>query len=262
MKTPMIAVAAALAVGTGGVCHAGAYSNDFSSGVGAASLRGSAVLDSGSVRLTPNSLDQEGSLVIDNLDPGRVVRGFDASFTLAMGPAGVTLADGVSFSFGPPPAGTYGESGAPTGLVVTFDLWDNGESPTPPVIRVVVNGTQVAAQQVTLDSGGAFLPVTLHYDASGLDLNYNSGAVTFNNVALPGFAPPSYYQFTFGGRTGSVSAEQRIDDVSITTSSAAPAPVPTLGEWGVIFLATLLAGLAAGAFRRPRSTGSGPSHRA
>jgi hypothetical protein len=121
--------------------------------VGAASLRGSAVLDSGSVRLTPNSLDQEGSLVIENLDPGRAVRGFDASFTLAMGPAGVTLADGVSFSFGPPPAGTYGESGAPTGLVVTFDLWDNGESPTPPVIRVVVNGTQVAAQQVTLDSG-------------------------------------------------------------------------------------------------------------
>ena len=57
-------------------------------------------------------------------------------------------------------------------------------------------------------------------------------------------------------------AEQRIDDVSITTSSAAPAPVPTLGEWGVIFLATLLAGLAAGAFRRPRSTGNGPSHRA
>ena len=92
MRTGIVAIAAALAFGSSGLCHAGAYSNDFSSSVGAASLRGDAVLDSGSVRLTPNSLSQEGSLVIDNLDPGRVVRGFDASFTLAMGPAGVTLA--------------------------------------------------------------------------------------------------------------------------------------------------------------------------
>jgi len=260
MRTGIAAIAAALAFGSSDLCHAGAYSNDFSSSVGAASLRGDAVLDSGSVRLTPNSLSQEGSLVIDNLDPGLSVASFDASFTLAIGPAGATLADGVSFSFGPPPGGTYGEGGAPTGVVVSFDLWDNGEVPTPPVIRVLVNGSQVAAQAVTLNSGGAFLPVTVHVDSGGLDLNYNSGTVTFSNVALPGFVPASNFQFTFGARTGGFSAEQRIDDVSITTTPwvpPTPQPVPTLGEWGVMVMAALLAGLAAYTTRRRRGRAMG-----
>jgi hypothetical protein len=252
MKPWFATTAAALAIASSGTCFAGAYSNNFSSSVGAASLRGTAVLDSGSVRLTENLLVQEGSLVINNLDGGRIVQAFDASFTLAIGPTSVPPADGVSFSFGPPPAGTYGESGAPTGVVVTFDLYDNGESPTPPVIRIVVNGTQVAAQQVTLDSGGAFRPVTVHYDASGLDVNYNSGAITFNNVALPGFDPDIGFQFTFGGRTGGASAEQRIDDISITTTAVVPAPIPTLGEWAMIVMAGLLACLGAYPLRRSR----------
>ena len=40
MQTRILAIAAALAVGTSGACYAGAYNNDFSAGVGAASLRG------------------------------------------------------------------------------------------------------------------------------------------------------------------------------------------------------------------------------
>ena len=250
MGTRTLVIAAALSMGASGVCHAGAYSNDFSSSAGAASLRGSAVLDSGNVRLTENVGGQEGSLVIDQLDPGRTVTAFDASFTLALGPSSTPPADGVSFSFGPPPGTTYGESGAPQGVVVIFDLHDNGEIPTPPVIRIVVNGVQVDAQQVGLDSAGSFRPVTIHYDANGLDVNYNAGAITFNNVALPGFSPESFYQFTFGGRTGSLSSEQRIDNVSISTASALPAPVPTLGEWAMMIMAGLLACLGALRLRR------------
>jgi len=251
MRAWTIALAAALSIGASEHSHAGGYVNDFSSSVGAASLRGSAVLDAGSVRLTENLPGQEGSLVIPNLDPGSSVQSFDASFTLAIGPTGSPPADGVSFSFGPPPGGTYGESGAPTGVVVTFDLFDNGESPTPPVIRIVVNGTQVAAQAVALASAGLFRPVTIHYDANGLDVNYNAGAITFTNVALPGFAPDPSFQFTFGGRTGDATAEQRIDDVSISTTRAPGAPIPTLGEWATIVMAGLLALL--GAYRLRRS---------
>lgn len=261
MKTWIVTVAAALAIGASGLCRAGAYTNDFSSGVGAASLRGNAVLDSGSVRLTPNIGDQEGSLVIDRLDGGRAVQGFDASFTLAIGPTGSPPADGVSFSFGPPPPGTYGEGGAPFGIVVTFDLYDNGESPTPPVVRIVVNGTQVAAQQVTLVTGGSFVPVTIHYDAGGLDVNFNSGAASFNNVSTSGFVASPGYQFTFGARTGGSWAEQRIDDVSITTTTAARAAVPTLGEWSMLAMAGLLACLGTYALHR-RPASRGPSRRA
>jgi len=252
MRTGIIAIAGALAIGASGPGHAGSYSNDFSSSAGAAQLRGTAVLDSGSVRLTQNAGGEEGSLVIDPLDGTRVVQSFDASFAIAIGPSSVPPADGVSFSFGPAPAGTYGESGAPTGIVVTFDLFDNGETPTPPVIRIVVNGAQVAAASASLDSGGAFRTVTIHYDAAGLDLNYNGGGVTFTDAPLPGFIPTAGYQFTFGARTGSLSAEQRIDDVAITTSATAPPPVPTLGEWATIVMAGLLACLGALTLLRSR----------
>lgn len=261
MRASILAAVAALAIGTSGACNAGAYSNDFSSGVGAASLRGTAVLDSGSVRLTPNTTSQQGSLVINDLDPGGIVQSFDVSFMLATGPAGSTLADGVSLSFGPAPADTYGESGASSGLVVTFDLWDNGETPTPPVIRVLVNGVQVTAIQTTLNTGGSFVPVTVHYDSGGLDFNFNSGQLAVANVSTAGFAPVAGLRFTFGARTGAGTAEQRIDDVSIVTSATtvATTPVPTLTQWGMIVVAVLLAGLGAHALRRRRSGGVGSS---
>lgn len=261
MKTWIVTIAAVLAIAASGPCRAGSYVNDFSSSVGAASLRGSAILDSGSVRLTPNSGDEEGSLVIDRLDGGRALQSFDASFTLAIGPTGAPPADGMSFSFGPAPSGTYGEGGAPFGIVVTFDLYDNGESPTPPVVRIVVNGTQVAAQQVTLVTGGSFVPVTIHYDASGLDVNFNSGAASFANVPTTGFVPSPPFQFTFGARTGGSWAEQRIDDVSITTTTTSRTAIPTLGEWSMIAMAGLLACLGAYALRR-RPASRAPSRRA
>ena len=254
MKNWIIASAAALAVGTSGIGHAGSYTNDFSTDVGFAQLRGNAVLDSGSVRLTENLGTQEGSLVIGVLDAG-TVQSFDASFSIAIGPSGIPPADGISFSFGPAPATTYGESGAPTGLVVSFDTFDNIESPTPPVIRIVVNGAQVTAQQVALESGGAFRTVTVHWDANGLDVNYNGGAITFTDVALPGFIAVPNYQFTFGGRTGGATSEQRVDNVTITTTAGLAAPgetIPTLGEWAMLFMASLLAFFGAYRLRRRR----------
>ena len=265
MKPSTLALAAALAFGTSVPVFAGSYNNDFSSGVGAASLRESAVLDSGSVRLTPNVIDNLGSLVINDLDPGSVVTSFDASFTLAIGPGSTPPADGVSFSFGAPPPGTdaFGESGTWSGVAVVFDIFNNGETPTPPVIRVLWNGVQVAAAQGTLFSSGAFQPVTIHYDSNGLDVDFNSGGIVLTNVALSG-GPQSGSRFTFGARTGSLSAEQRIDDVAISTTAVArarPAPVPTLAEWATAALAMLLAALAAMALRRREVTGPGSSRR-
>lgn len=142
MSPRILAAVAVLAIGAAGVCHAGSYSNDFSTNQGAASLRRSAIVDSGSLRLTPNGVSQEGSLVIDDLDPGARVTSFDARFDLAIGPGSVPPADGVSFSFGAPPAATYGENGTGAGLAIVFDIYDNGEIPTPPVIRVLLDGTQ------------------------------------------------------------------------------------------------------------------------
>ncbi len=65
------------------------YVNDFSSGIGAASLFGHAVLDSGSVRLTDSVNGQQGSLVIDELFPLAIgIGNFTASFDVQIGPGG------------------------------------------------------------------------------------------------------------------------------------------------------------------------------
>lgn len=266
MKTSALALAATLALGASAPVLAGSYNNDFSSGVGAASLRESAVLDSGSVRLTPNVTNNIGSLVVNDLDPGSVVTSFDAAFTLAIGPGSDPPADGVSFSFGAPPPGTdaFGESGTWSGLAVVFDIFNNGENPTPPVIRVLWNGVQVAAEQGTLFNGGTFQPVTIHYDSNGLDVDFNSGGIVMTDVVLTG-SPESGFRFTFGARTGSLSAEQRIDDVDIFTKATAvarPAPVPTLADGAMAALAMLLAALAAVALRRRAMAGRGPSRSA
>lgn len=251
-----LAFAAALSFGWTNLCYAGAYSNDFSASVGAASLRGNAVLDSGSVRLTENLNSEIGSLVINNLDPGQVVQSFDASFTLAIGPGSAPPADGVSFSFGPPPPSTYGENGTATGVAIAFDLFQNaGESPPSPAIRVFVNGVQLTAASVDAFSAGAFRPVTAHYDADGFDLSYNS-VTLFNNLTLPGFSPATGFQFTFGARTGSSRAEQRIDDVSIGTTSSMPAnAAPTMSKVSLLLLAALLTAAATLKLNRRRRLG-------
>ncbi len=235
-----LAVAVVSFLGATNVCNAGTYSNDFSADIGAAELRGNAVLDSGSVRLTANTFSQIGSLVIDDLDPERSVIRFDASFVIAIGPGSMPPADGISFSLGQPPGGTgsFGENGTFDGLAVGFDLFDNMESPTAPAIRVFVNGVQIVGTQVTLFSAGAFRPVSIHLDGGGLDVAYN-GATIFENLDLPGFSPAEGYQFTLGGRTGGATAEQRVDDVSISTT-AFSAGVPALSKVPLVLLGVLL----------------------
>jgi len=88
------------------------YVNDFSAGVGPASLLGAAVLESGSVRLTDSINFQLGSLVIDDLVPGGAIASFSGTFDLQMGPGSVPPADGVSFYLGPLPDSAFGEQGA------------------------------------------------------------------------------------------------------------------------------------------------------
>ena len=220
----------------------GQYFADFNDGnVGAALLFGSAGVDNGSLRLTQNLESQQGSMVIDNLDAGQAIQSFTANFSLAIGPNTATPADGISFNFGVPPAGSFGEAGFGTGLVVALDIYQNNdpppaESPPSPEVRVRVNGVQVFSADGQATTGGQFIPAVVRYDASGLDLTFG-GSPVFTDVPLPGFTPQAGYQFGFGARTGGLSAEQRIDSVNITTVVPEPAPIALAGLWSLGLLA-------------------------
>lgn len=58
--------------------HAGTgiYSNDFSSGIGAGVISGNAAIVSSRLTLTPNAFGTYGTLLLNELDPGRRVQSF------------------------------------------------------------------------------------------------------------------------------------------------------------------------------------------
>lgn len=118
---------------------AGTFSADFNDAavpVGTA-VYGNTLVDSsggaggsGVLKLTQAINGQVGSFVIDDLDPGSIsgVNSFTAAFKVRIGGGTATPADGFSFAAGPdlPAAGWSEEGPTTTGLVVAFDIYDNG----------------------------------------------------------------------------------------------------------------------------------------
>ena len=74
-----------------GISNADFY--DFEGG-GGFTINGDAVVDSGSVRLTPNVGSQRGTVILDSISTDPIAN-FEVSFDFWIGPAG---ADGMSFA--------------------------------------------------------------------------------------------------------------------------------------------------------------------
>src|SRR5204863_9772018 len=139
---------------------AGTFNSDFNSGtLAGVTLYGTAtneltggVGDSGVLKLTKAINGQQGSAVLDDLDSGNVIYGFDATFKLLIGGGSATPADGMSFCFAPDlPLGTWAEEGAGSGFRISFDIYDNGsETPLAPSIDVGVGPNKVATRQQTI----------------------------------------------------------------------------------------------------------------
>src|SRR5262245_7257091 len=111
--------------------HAGNFSANFDSGAlppGShtnANAAGGAYLtltggvgDSGSLQLTRAINGQNGSFILDDLDSGQPIYGFDVTFQLRIGGGSSTPADGLSLSVGPDLADNslFGEGGAGSGV--------------------------------------------------------------------------------------------------------------------------------------------------
>ncbi|HTG42914.1 MAG TPA: hypothetical protein VK633_00155 [Verrucomicrobiae bacterium] len=207
----------------------GTFTNDFNSGTNAppgTALYGNAVIEavggvgnSGTLKLTKAVGGQSSSFILDDLDAGAPIYGFDMAFKARIDGGG-TPADGFSVNFAPDlPQSGFGEVGAGNGITFVFDIYINNPPETSRSIQVKVGGAVVASRNMTLEeitTGANFEDVHIQLNPDGmLNLTYK-GLPIFTNFFLPNYQPLQG-QFGFGARTGGAFANQFIDNLSIST---------------------------------------------
>ena len=199
-------------------------------------LYGKAVLDpsggtadGAALKLTQANGDA-GALVLEDLDGGLPIGSFAANFKLRMGndSSSPPQGDGFSFSFGPeiPDAVfPFPEEGAGTGLIVSFDSFNNaGPAGEAPAVEVKYNNQIIASKKVGfLPTGKSYVDVRIQADRDGtLDVAFGNNLVFSNLLCFP----PTAGRFALAAN----SAVQRfvgdpidmhwVDDLSITTTLA------------------------------------------
>lgn len=220
--------AAALA---GATALAGSFTSDFSNpnqtgftlagGVRPDGINYFPAIENGYLAMTyAESPGEQSSIVLDDLDGGVNIEAFTASFKLQLGPGSGNAADGLSFCFGPDvTAGvSFGEEGTGNGVIVSFDIYDNGGGEAPAVDVKYGGATLGTTKYVKADMvNGTFENVIIQVKRNGTISVTYKGQKIYDNLVLPDYAP-TYGYFGIGARTGGENAEQRIDDLSITTT--------------------------------------------
>lgn len=220
MRTRSVIASVAAAVLPTIVVTAGSFTSDFSDPWQLGyTLNGTAYVEEGHCALTYAQNSQQGTIILDDLDGGWPIESFTAKFKLKIGPGSGNPADGVSFCFGPDVTSysNFGEEGTGNGLIICFDIYDNGGGEAP-AVEVKYGGASIAitkfAKSDMVTSKYEDVEVKLYRNGT-LDLTYK-GQKLCQGLILPNFEPMAG-QFGFGGRTGGENAEQFIDDLSITT---------------------------------------------
>lgn len=170
--------------------------------------------DSGVLTLTSNENEQDGSFIIDNLDPDKAVSSFTATFKLRIG--GGNGGEGFSFNLAPDiPDATFGEEGVGLGLSVSFDTFDS-RSTEAPAIDVKFRGVLVASAKMNARTEDEFVDVLIKVDPDGtIDVVFGTTEVHSNLFAFT----PVPGRFGFGARTSDHNDGHWVDDLSITTTT-------------------------------------------
>lgn len=200
----------------------------------AAAMTAGGVAGTGMVQLTANAGGQQGSIALEDQDPGQRVLGFSTRFFLRIGDTSPIPADGGSFVWSPEPiTGAFGEAGTGGGLVVAFDTYDNVDADPnnaageAPAIRIIWKGGQLANVRVPLSllvTEADWVEVIVRVNTDGtLDVVWDCFVAAWK-MPLPAFAPVAGASFGWGGRTGGSFAAQEVDEIQITTI-AEPKPL-------------------------------------
>jgi hypothetical protein len=198
----------------------GRYATDFASnGAQGVELRGDAVVDGDALQLTAAAGSQMGVAVFEDALIGPEVRGFRASFNIAVGPGTSPPADGFGFAVGDLGDDTtiWGETppGTPHHLFVGFDTYNNTTHTQGDSISVWVDSGRVASVPADPYTNGQFVPVVITYHEDlGVTVRFN-GQTVLENVAVPGFQLESSDEFGFSARTGGSNQLCRVRDLVI-----------------------------------------------
>jgi hypothetical protein len=228
--------------------YAGSFTNDFSNPTPAGfMLNGGSrpsgdpypAIENGYLALTYAENSEQGTIVLDELDPGATIASFTANFKVRIGGGSSTPADGIAFFFGSDLdiMGTFGEEGPTTaaGITVCFDTYDNvdgdpmngiGEAPA---IDVKVNGVEITHKMldVFFMLSDTFTNVVIQLNGNGTMNVVFKNTVIYTNLYLTGYTPITSGRFAIGARTGGLNENNWIDDLSITTVVAGAPTAPT-----------------------------------
>lgn len=193
--------------------------------------------------LTPNAGSLTGGFLIGNpnaVNPGTLKLEFD--LTVGGGATNTNGADGLSWSFGPDvvavpsgsgngPATTNAEAGSGSGLKIGFDAYGS-TFPNQAGIYLMYNCTLWDIQQTSpgviqyvnnLTWKGGTKHVTISINELGQLTLVVGTATIFNNQQLPAAylsADKSTWKHAFAARTGGVSEQHELDNLSIKYTAA------------------------------------------
>ncbi len=233
------------------VCACTASAGYFSSGnvigsplPGEANLYGDATWHDRAFWLTHNGQFQEGSVILDDLDPGLPVASFWMDVMLYIGNGDTMGGDGLSFCFGDLPAAGFGEKGAGSGLCVMLDTFENWDDPDDHYsrIRVTYGGVFVAesdwidlrpmiSEYVWNDEYGyeelihepQWFPLAVGVDETGEVLVLGPGLYAEVLGQIDDWNPQPGWQFGLGARSGWYTDIHGVWDLTIET---VPVPEP------------------------------------
>ncbi len=130
-------------------------------------------------------------------------------------------ADGMSFSYGPFAYNTGGsETGWNTGLVVSFDTYNNPTGTTNSRIYLSYNGVEFASNTLGAFNlrTGSYIPVSINVNQAGQLTLIVNGTTIFNNTAVPAAyisANKSTWNFALSARTGGLNDVHKVDNVNL-----------------------------------------------
>ena len=184
---------------------------NFTGGVGTGTLQGSAAIVSDRLQLTPAVNGQTGSW---SFLPPSPLTGFRATYTLYIGDG--NAADGASFVYGPGASGLFGQNGPgdQTGLIVTFDTYNNGEVPTPPAITVRYNGVNLLSVPKALRTTAS---VVISVSHEGM-CTVAHDSITHNDIILPGWSPQANWYMGVGAATGGLNDVHAVDNFQLQSN--------------------------------------------
>jgi hypothetical protein len=191
------------------------------------------VNESGVLKLTINENSQQGAWLVDTPAGVTAIHDFVATWKMRVGGGTDVPADGASFVLGDDVAdGSFGESGAGSGLVVSFDTYDNGNGEAP-AIDVTYRGNPVATRLLpisVLRTGEVYADLGVRLNRNGtLDLYYGTTAI-FHRVPLPAFVPFAAGRFGWGARTGGLNDNHWIDNVRVSLNTQPPETTLGIGR--------------------------------